>query len=163
MLVCFFKSLATEVGIYGGGCRGCPFLQSVIPWRIYGIRLGDALFCNPQLESNCFSLSHVSPPLWQWDMCGTSLVGFPHSLWHDGEVHDTPVAIIFPVGSSLAESLDAHLICLEDAFFVASFRSYQSTWVWDVSWIVYIFYQQARRGFLSVALSIENLRLVETL
>ena len=31
MLVSFLKALATGVGIYDGGWRGCPFLQSVIP------------------------------------------------------------------------------------------------------------------------------------
>ena len=96
-------------------------------------------------------------------MCGTSLAGFIQSLGHDGEGHDHLVAIIFPVGNYLAASLAAHLSCLGGDYFVASFRASQSTRECDVSWIVYIFFQRARRGFLNVALYIEDLRSVETL
>ena len=93
MLVCFLKVLATGVGRYLGDCRGCPLLQSVIPWRISGIIIGGALFRYPQLERKTFSLSHVLSPLWNWYMCGTPSAGFPQSLGNDGEGHDSIVAI----------------------------------------------------------------------
>ena len=47
MLVFFFKVLATGVGRYLGSCRGCPLIQSVIPWRISGIIIGAAFFRYP--------------------------------------------------------------------------------------------------------------------
>ena len=110
-----------------------------------------------------FRLSHVSFPLWHWNICWTSLAGFAHSLGHAREVHDALVDITFPVGSSLDAIMAAHLSCLVGAFFVPSFRESQSTRECDVSCILYIFCQQDRRGFLNVALYIEDLRLVETL
>ena len=96
-------------------------------------------------------------------MCGTSSADNPQSLGSSGEGHDTIVAITFPVCSYLDASLDANLRCLGGAFFVASFRASQSTRECDVSCILYIFCQQDRRGFLNVALYIEDLRSVETL
>ena len=80
----------------------------MIPWIIADIILGAALLCSPQLERTFFSLSHVSSPLWYWNMCGTSLQGCPQSLRNAGEGHD-PLIVIFLVGSSLAASLAAHL------------------------------------------------------
>ena len=96
-------------------------------------------------------------------MCGTSSAGFSQSLGNAGKGHDPLFAITFPVGSSLDASMAAHLSCLVGAFFVPSFRESQSTRECDVSWRVYIFCQRARRDFLNVALSIEDLRWVETL
>ena len=62
-------------------------------------------------------------------MCGTSSAGFSKSLGHAGEDHDPLVAIIFPVGSSLDASMDAHLNCIECGFCVAGFSTSHSTWV----------------------------------
>ena len=47
-----------------------------------------------------------------------SSVGFTQFLGHASMGHDTLVAIIFPVGSFLADILNAHLICHEGAFLV---------------------------------------------
>ena len=49
-------------------------------------------------------------------MCVTSPVLCPQSLGHASEGHDLLVAVTLPVGSSLADSLAAHLSCLEDDF-----------------------------------------------
>ena len=66
-------------------------------------------------------------------MCVTSLVGYIQSLWHAVGVHYLLDVINFPVGISLVASLTAHLSYLEGAFFVAFFRSSQSTRGWDFS------------------------------
>ena len=55
-------------------------------------------------------------------MCGTFSEGCTQSLGSTGESHDPLVAITFPVGSYLAESMAAHLSCLE----------------WIVLWIVLV-------------------------
>ena len=83
------------------------------------------------------------------------MAGLPQPLGNAGEGHDPLIAIIFPADISLSASLAAHISCLGDAFFVASFKASQSTWVCDVSWRVSIFFQRARRGFLNVDFSIE--------
>ena len=111
----------------------------------------------------CLSLSHVSSLLWHCNMWETYSVGYPQSLGHAGEGHDPLVAINFPVGGSLAASLAAHISCLGGAFFVSIFRASQSTWGEDVSWSVSILCQRAGKVFLKLALSIESLRLLETL
>ena len=49
-------------------------------------------------------------------MCGTYSAGFPHSLGHAGDGHDSLVVITFPVGGSLDDSLAANLSCLEGFF-----------------------------------------------
>ena len=81
-------------------------------------------------------------------MCGTSSEGFQQSLGRYGEVHNPLLSIIFPVGSSLAEILAAHIIFLGGAFFVASFRASWSIRVCDVLWRVPIFFSASYEVFL---------------
>ena len=57
-------------------------------------------------------------------MGGTSSAGFPQSLGNDRYGHEPLVVITFPVGNSLAASLVAHLSCLEEYFFVASYSAF---------------------------------------
>ena len=92
------------------------------------IRIGADLFPSPQLEMTCLRFSHVSSPLWHWNMCEMSSVGCPQSLGHAVEGHYPLVAMTLPVGISLDASLASHLRCLQGAFFVAIFSASQSTW-----------------------------------
>ena len=81
-------------------------------------RLGASLFCSPHIESTCLSFSHVSSPLWHWDICETSSVVCPNYQGHAEEGHEPLVDVSFPDGSSLPSSLAAHLSYLEGSFFV---------------------------------------------
>ena len=52
VLVCSLKALDKGVVLVMGGRRWCPFLQSMIPWRMANIKLGANLLHSPQLERN---------------------------------------------------------------------------------------------------------------
>ena len=90
-------------------------------------------------------------------------VGCPQFLGHAGLGQDPLVSINFPVGISLEDSLTAHLRCREGYFLVEILSASQSTQECDISWRVSILSHQSRGGIFKVYLSIESLRLVETL
>ena len=83
---------------------------------MYEIRFGAALFCSPQLERNLLSLSHVFPPYENCNIRGTSSARCPQYLGHAGDEHEPLITNNFPVWSSLAAILAAHMICLGGTF-----------------------------------------------
>ena len=154
--------LATVKGRELGGVVNWPFYYAEILCRISVIRLGDYLLRSPHLWNTFCGLFHVASLFGHWNTWVVSSDRWPHPLGEFSEVQAPHFDMMVPIGTCFAENLASHLGRGLGAFFVARHRSPQST-RWLVQYLsVAILSQSAISGGEYIAMSIFELRLVET-